>query len=116
MDGKLNTELIRQILNSSLDRLDQTTLTSLHDARLNAMNRFQAQSKSTVSFAWTGENAILHLSELRLGAVRWTGIIFLAASLLFGIAYWKQVTDDESNDDDISILTGDLPIQYYADQ
>lgn len=115
MDDKLNTELIRQILNRSLDNFDHSTLARLHEAHFKVMHRLQSRSKRFERFAWTADHAILHLSVLRQRTLRWTGTIFLAASLLIGIAYWQQATDDDGNNEDISILTGDLPIQYYAD-
>jgi len=41
--------------------------------------------------------------------------MLLAASLFSGIAYWQHVMDNDTSDEDIAILTDDLPIQYYVD-
>lgn len=52
---------------------------------------------------------------LRHRTFRRTGIFLLAATILIGVAYWQQTAGDDNNDADISILTGELPIQYYED-
>ena len=61
------------------------------------------------------ENATLHFAGLRHRTFRRTGIFLLDATILIGVAYWQQTAGDDNNDADISILTGELPIQYYED-
>ena len=51
-----------------------------------------------------GESATLHFDGLRHRTFRRTGFF-----------YWQQTAGDDNNDADISILTGELPTQYYED-
>lgn len=115
MDDKLNPELVRQLLNCSLDRIDQSTLAHLRSARLRALSHYEARSGTLPLFAWSEGHAIWHASAVRQRVYYWTGAILLAASLIGGIAYWQQAMDDVSIDEEISILTDDLPIQYFVD-
>ena len=115
MNDRLNTELVKKILDGSLDDLDHSTLARLRDMHLMAMNHIQSRNKQVELLAWGRGNATLHFPSLRYRTFRWTGTLILAASILIGIACWQQAADDDNNDADISILTGDLPIQYYAD-
>ncbi|MGA8146215.1 MAG: DUF3619 family protein [Gallionellaceae bacterium] len=115
MDDKLNPELIRQLLNCSLERIDQSTLANLRSARLRALSRYEACSGTVPLFAWSDRHEIWHTSAHRHRVYYCIGAILLAASLFGGIAYWQQVRDDASIDEEISILTDDLPIQYFVD-
>lgn len=115
MDDKLNPELIRQLLNCSLERIDQSTLANLRSARLRALSHYEARSGTLPLFAWSHGHKIWHLSAHRHRVYYWIGAILFAASLFGGIAYWQQVRDDASIDEEISILTDDLPIQYFVD-
>jgi hypothetical protein len=115
VDDKLNTERIKQLLNRSLDDLDRSTLVRLHDAHVKVMNHLQSRSKRMEFHACLGESATLHFAGLRHRTFRRTGIFLLAATILIGVAYWQQTAGDDNNDADISILTGELPIQYYED-
>ena len=114
MDEKLDPEFIRQLLNCSLDRIDQSTLANLRSARQRALGHHEARSGTLPLFAWSDGHEIFHASAVRQ-RVYWFGAILLAASLLGGIAYWQQARDDASIDEEISILTDDLPIQYFVD-
>ncbi|MGO8756465.1 MAG: DUF3619 family protein [Gallionellaceae bacterium] len=115
MDDKLNPELIRQLLNCSLDRIDQSTLANLRSARLRALSHYEARRGTVPLFAWSDGHEIWHALAHRHRVYYWIGAILLAASLFGGIAYWQQVRDDASIDEEISILTDDLPIQYFVD-
>jgi hypothetical protein len=41
--------------------------------------------------------------------------MLLVASLFSSIAYRQQAMDSDTSDEDIAILTDDLPIQYYLE-
>ncbi|MGC2459087.1 MAG: DUF3619 family protein [Gallionellaceae bacterium] len=115
MDDKLNPELIRQLLNCSLERIDQSTLANLRSARRRALSHYEARSGTLPLFTWSHGHKIWHLSAHRHRVYYWIGAILFAASLFGGIAYWQQVRDDASIDEEISILTDHLPIQYFVD-
>lgn len=115
MDEEWNSEPIKHMLNRSLAQLDQPTLACLRSARVQALNRYEAHNATLPLFAWTGEHLIWHASAHRYRDYYWIGVILLAASLFSSIAYWQQAVDNDSSDDDIAILTDDLPIQYFVE-
>jgi hypothetical protein len=115
MNKKWNSEPVKHLLNCSLAQLDQSTLARLRSARVQALNRYEARSSTVPLFVWASEHAIWHASAHRHRIYYWAGIILLAASLFSSIAYWQQAVDNDTSDEDIAILTDDLPIQYYVE-
>lgn len=115
MDEKWNPEPIKQLLNCSLEQLDPATLTRLRAARIHALSRHNTHAVSSPLLAWAGEHATWHTSAYRQSIHYWIGALLLAASIFSGIAYWQQETVNDTSDEDIAILTDDLPIQYYVD-
>jgi hypothetical protein len=115
MDENWNPELIKQLLNRSLAQIDQPTLAGLRSARMHALNRYEARSSTLPLFAWAGEHVIWHASAHRHRIYYWIGAMLLVASLFSSIAYRQQAMDSDTSDEDIAILTDDLPIQYYLE-
>ena len=110
MNQKLHSEQIRQLLNSSLTRLEQPTLARLRHAREQAVARYYAH-RPAPAFAWAGNWRAAgshHKSHYFAAAV------LLVALLFSGAAYWQHVTEHEVSDVDIAILTDDLPIEMYV--
>ena len=113
MNKKLNTESVRQQLNSSTAKLDLTTLTRLQNVRMKALARYDARSVAPVFvLAGTGHasNSHSHRHPYFLASV-----LLLAVLLFSGAVYWQHVTELDNSDVDIAILTGDLPIAAYVD-
>ena len=115
MDEIWNPDLIKQVLDSSLEQLDQATLTRLQAARIRALKHYQARNAALPLLTWVGENALWNTPAHRHRIYHWIGTVILVACLFSGIAYWQQAMDDDAADADIAILTDDLPIEYYID-
>lgn len=109
MNQKLHSEQIRQLLNSSLTRLEQPTLARLRHAREQAVARYDAHSTAP-AFAWAGNwyaAGSHHKSHYFAAAV------LLAVILFSGVTYWHR--EHDVSEVDIAILTDDLPIEVYVD-
>lgn len=115
MDGKLNPESIRQLLNRSVAQLDQATHSSLRAARLRALSRYETRRATSSLFAWDVVHVNGHATVPHHGFNYWMGVMLLAVGLFSGIVCWQQAMDNDVGDMDIAILTDDLPIQYYVD-
>lgn len=117
MSQKLHLEKIKQLLNHSVNRLEQPVLARLRDAREQALARHEARSAAP-AFAWAtpsasqGHTAGPHRKSHYLAAA-----VLLAALLFSGAAYWRHATehDHEASEVDVAILTDELPIEVYVD-
>lgn len=115
MNPQLNPERIRQLLNRSTNRLDEATLTRLREARLQAMQRHAVRHESILAHAGPGHHGSWQEALQHHKLFRWIAGALLVASLLSGIAYWQHSADNDTSDEDIAILTDDLPLQVYVD-
>lgn len=108
-------EAIRQMLNRSLGQLDQPVLSKLQDARKMAMSHY-SEHQTAPAFAWAGFG---HAGGAQRKVQYWGAALLLAACLLSGIAYWQNVTGQsdacDTCEQDLAILTGDLPVYVYTD-
>ena len=116
MKEKLNIEFIRQALNRSSSRLDQKTVDGLRSAREQALARYDAR-RTAPAWAWAGAG---HGSGHPAGSHRspylyWAAAALLAAALFGGTVYWKHAMDHDINEEDIAILTDELPIEVFVD-
>lgn len=115
----MQPEAVRQMLNRSLQQIDQPVLVKLQDARKLAMSHYRVQ-QTAPAFVWSG---FALGGSGHTGAHRkvqyWAAAILLAACLFSGIAYWQQISGDADSCDtceqDLAILTGDLPVYVYTD-
>lgn len=113
MDENWNPEPVKQLLNRSLAQLDQSTLTRLRSAREQALDHYAAHRTTLPLHAWAGEHAIWRAPGYR--SYYRIGLLLLVLSLFSSIVYWQQTLDNDTSSEDIAILTGDLPIQFYID-
>lgn len=114
MSQQLNTEQIRQLLNRATAQLDQNTLTRLRNAREQTLERYSARHEHILAFSGHG-NTHGHSAYQQHRLLYWIAGLLLVISLLGSIAYWQQNRDNTTRDEDIAILTDDLPIQVYVD-
>jgi hypothetical protein len=82
---------------------------------MRALNCRDMESAGVASLSWDGRHLIRHASASwhRLGY--WAGALLLTAMVFIGIAYWQQSADSDNDDEEIAILTDDLPIQYFLE-
>ena len=115
--NKLNTDSVMQLLNRSSAKLDLTTLTRLGNVRMQALARYDARSSVPVfAFANAG---ILAGAGQKVGShcsyYFWASAVLLVALLFSGAAYWQHVSEPDSSEVDLAILTDDLPMDAYVD-
>ncbi len=115
MNENLKPEAVKQLLNRSLAQLDQPTLANLREARMHALERYEARRVMNPSLAWISDHIHWHASTHHHRTQFWIAAVLIVACLLGGIAYWQQTTDNDTSDVDIEILTDDLPIHVYVD-
>jgi hypothetical protein len=116
MKKNLNTQSIKQLLNRSSAELGQPTLARLRDARMQALERFDARS-TVPAFAWAGSASSHsgHAGDFHHKSRFWATAVLLAALLFSGVNYLQHLADHDNSDVDIAILTDDLPIDVYVD-
>ena len=108
-----NHQKITQLLDRSAAQIEQPVLRQLHDARMQALVRYEARSASPV-LAWAGP---WHTSGLPQKIHFFAAAVLLIAFLLGAAIYWNQMAGSDTSDidTDIAILTDDLPMDIYID-
>jgi len=114
MNADFDIQRIKRMLDRSVAQIDPPTLACLRSARKQALNRYDVRSASLPLFAWADGHIISHTSTNYRWSYYWIGVILLAC-LYSGTGYWQQTMDNDSSEEDIAILTDDLPIQYFLD-
>ena len=115
MNRQLNLEQMRQLLNRSAAQLDETTLKSLHQARMQALQQHNEQQAHSLVLSGHGKRGHGPAPAIHHKPYLWAAGLLLAASILSGIAYWHKTPSNDTSDVDIAILTDDLPLQAYVD-
>ena len=111
-------ELARKIvqhLDHGLGQIKQGTLYQLRSARQAALDRYREAPQPVLGLAWAGDVAfrLSHSRHFNARNVFALGLLLLS---LIGVTYWQPVV--QSNDFaeiDVSLLTGELPIDAYLD-
>lgn len=115
MTNKLNPEKIVQLLTKSTQQLDESVLSALADARQNALKK---QSVRVPFFTLTSDsahNSVRWTDRLIPHSVQpWIAAGLLAAILFAGTSYWQHVQEQQIDETDVAILTGDLPIEVFV--
>lgn len=115
MKTDIDTQLIKELLDTSTRQITPATLEKLRGARTRALDHQRARSTAPV-LAWlgpyTGKNNSFGMSK----AMSWAVAVLFVACLISGATLWHSYsTEREINELDIAILTGDLPIHIYLD-
>lgn len=115
MKNDLNHHSIKQLLDQSTARIKPATLTKLQEARMHALEHQRAH-RSAPALAWLnhfGSPSGSHHFSKRLN---WALAILFVACLFSGAAYWQSsIADHDNGEDDIAILTDDLPLHVYVE-
>ncbi len=115
MKADINTNLIKELLDTSASQLSPVTLDKLRIARTRALDHQRVQHSVQI-LAWLGhytdKHSSFHMSKLMNLAVA----ALLVACLISGASIWQSYTsENELNELDIAILTDELPIHVYMD-
>ena len=114
----MSHQKIIQLLDRSAAQIEQPVLKRLHDARMQALVRYEAR-RASPALAWAGAwrtggstpSGSLQKIHFLVAAV------LLVAVLLGTATYWNQMVGSDTSDIDIdiAILTDDLPMDVYID-
>jgi hypothetical protein len=115
MTQSVNPEKIARLLTKSVQHLDKATLSALANSRENALQRqgvrapvySLASHSARTSTRWAG-HLMSHAAQI------WIAAGLLAIILLAGTGYWQHVQEQQNDDTDVAILTGDLPIDVFV--
>jgi hypothetical protein len=110
-------DLARQIvqrLNRGLDHIKQGTLYQLQSARHAALDRYREVPQPVFCLAVAGKVAS-RVSHHHNFNARYVAAAALLVLSLIGISYWQFVMSNDVAEIDVSLLTGDLPINAYLD-
>jgi hypothetical protein len=111
MTTKLDPKKIAQILNQSTQDLDEGTISSLQQARAQALQR-QAARIHTLQIA--GHRWTSHLLPHTIQ--QWILAAFLVLGIASGASIWVQHNHHQQMIDlDVEILTDELPIEIFLD-
>ena len=110
----LTTDSIKQLLNQSVARIDDTTIENLRAARTRALESYRAQQSAPV-LAWLNHHGLWIGSSTHHHKTLYWGLALLFAACLFSGITYVQYEHDHS-DIDIEILIDDLPVDAYVDQ
>lgn len=105
---------IVQHLNRGLDDIKQGTLYQLQSGRQAALDRYRDAPRPVFGLALAG-NAVSRSSYGRYFNARYVAAAALLVLSLIGISYWQFVLSNDVAEIDVSLLTGDLPINAYLD-
>ena len=106
---------IVQHLDHGLGHIKQGTLYQLQSARTAALDRYRETPHPVFGLAWAG-NIAFHASRSRYFNARNLLALGLLLLSLIGVTYWQVTTQaNDIAEIDVSLLTGDLPINAYLD-
>lgn len=116
MKPDLNHHSIKQLLDRSTSQIEPSTLHKLQAARMHALEHHQERHRAPV-LAWPGQHGSHRGSAHHLPRrLNWALAVLLLACLFSGIAYWQHSdSDHDTSEEDIAILTDDLPLHVYVD-
>lgn len=106
---------IVQNLDQGLGHIRQGTLYRLQSARMAALERYHQAPQPVFGLAWVGDAAfrLSHSRHLNARNVLALGLLLLS---LIGVVYWQlAIQSSDIAEIDVSLLTGDLPINAYLD-
>jgi hypothetical protein len=106
---------IVQHLDNGLGHIKQGTLYQLQSARKAALDHYRETPQPVFGLAWAG-NIAFHTSHSRYLNARNLFALGLLLLSLIGVTYWQVTTQaNDIAEIDVSLLTGDLPINAYLD-
>lgn len=115
MKKDLNHHSIKQLLDHSASQISPNTLNKLQMARLHALEH-QRSHGTVPALAWLGRFGSNSNSSHISRHLNWAMVVLFVACLFSGAAYWQNsISDHDTSDVDIAILTDDMPLHVYVD-
>jgi hypothetical protein len=115
MKKDIDTNLIKELLQTSTRQITPATLEKLRGARTRALDHQRVQSTIPV-LAWLGLNSGKNNTNPMSRLTNLAIIVLFVACLISGVTFWHSYsTEREIGELDVAILTGDLPIHVYLD-
>lgn len=115
MKPALNHHSIKQLLDHTTTRIKPATLNKLQAARMHALEH-QRTRRHAPALAWLGYFGLHSEAHPPSKQLNWALAILFIACLFSGAAYWQSnIADHDNSDDDIAILTDELPLHVYVD-
>ena len=101
-------------LNRGLDEMRPDLRRHLQAARADALAR-RREPQPVPGLAWAG-HAGAFFRRGRFTLVHYIAVAALLATSATGVTYWQTINNsDEDTEVDVSLLTGELPINAYLD-
>ena len=112
----LNHAKIKQILDNSTTHIGRPALTRLGDAHAHALQHFDAR-QLTPGLAWARNFTWNSTSSPQKNHLLVLTTVILLVAILFGILPddLNQILETDTSDEDIAILTDELPMHVYID-
>lgn len=115
MINELNPGKIVQLLTKSTQQLDESTLSVLANARQNALKRQSVRAPVFTLTSASAHNSLRWADRLIPHSLQpWIAAVLLLAILFAGTSYWQHVQEQQIDETDVAILTGDLPIEVFV--
>ncbi len=111
MKSDMEHKKIKELLDNSLSRIEQPALDRLRDIRRQSLAHYAARAAAP-SLVTTGLGMVLGTQRR---SYYWIASVLLAACLVSGITYWHHGTEHSTAEEDIAILTDDLPLHMYVE-
>ena len=110
MKPEIQPQKIKQLLDGSLSRIEAPTLDRLQDIRQQTLARYAARAAAPAQVMAGG--LVFHTQRK---SYHWVMTALLAACLVSGITYWQHSAQRITDDEDIAILTDDIPVHMYVE-
>ncbi len=115
MISELNPGKIAQLLTKSTQQLDESTLSVLANARQNALKRQSVRAPVLTLTSASAHSSLRWADRLIPHSLQpWIAAVLLLAILFAGTSYWQHVQEQQIDETDVAILTGDLPIEVFV--
>ena len=115
MKSDINTQLVKELLDTSALQLTPATLEKLRSSRTRALEHQRTHRRAPV-LAWLGHHGSQHDSFHMSKSMSWAVAALFVACLISGVTFWHNyTTEHEICEVDIAILTDELPIHVYLD-
>lgn len=115
MKHNINHKIISDLLNNSTKQIAPATLEKLRIARSRALEHQRTRHNVPV-LAWLGHHDGKDNAYPASRVYNWFIAILFIVVLLSGASFWHSYTEHDISDDDIAILTDDLPMHELLDQ